>query len=553
MNYQDKYIKYKNKYLQLQKIKLVGGSTNILPKKPKSVATQNQGKNGTCLAHSISRTFVRTFQILGIIKEKYRQKFYDLFYTILLENKTCNEGGYFDDMVYLFNYLDKNINNIFTITKNKTKCVSFICVPGEENIPILKFDTELEIIDFKKDLKFLFDNNLIYLRIYPYSINPDIKNNPTRAIKTMLDYRLQPTVNIMFSQNLITFLDNKETDTYDILPVQVPLPNENREELPVLLPNDKREELPVLLPNDKREELPLSQDNTSLSCVINPNHAVNIRKWDILKIELKNSWGRLKNFAVPDLKYLICENFVNYIEFYCLMFDYNNPNFISFKNKVDINKNSINSPISPELEIIKHNYICDEDNDGFPHGHCILKDYQNNVFFEGNLEHGIKNGKGTSIYLNASYEGNWFNNNKNGIGKEKYLNGSIYEGEFLNNKKYGKGIARYPNNSVYDGDWIDNKKHGKGKIIYPDNSVYDGDWIDNKKYGKGIYIYSDNSVYDGDWIDNKKHGKGIHTFPNSDVYDGDWIDNTKHGIGILKSKDGTIIYEGEWINDEPIK
>jgi hypothetical protein len=68
------------------------------------------------------------------------------------------------------------------------------------------------------------------------------------------------------------------------------------------------------------------------------------------------------------------------------MFDYNNPNFISFKDKVDINKNSIISPISAELDIIKHNYICDEDNDGFPHGHCILKDYQNNLFFEGNLD-----------------------------------------------------------------------------------------------------------------------------------------------------------------------
>ena len=76
---------------------------NIQQKIPiiKSVKIKDQEDFSTCWAHSISRTFVRTLQILGIIFSEYSESFYLLFYTILVEYRECIDTGEFEDMVYL--------------------------------------------------------------------------------------------------------------------------------------------------------------------------------------------------------------------------------------------------------------------------------------------------------------------------------------------------------------------------------------------------------------------------------------------------------------------
>jgi hypothetical protein len=79
-----------------------GKQINNKPEDLKSIPIIDQQEND-CWAHAISRNFVRTFQILSIIKFEFIQKFYDLFYTILTEYKTCKDGYYQSEgMFYLF-------------------------------------------------------------------------------------------------------------------------------------------------------------------------------------------------------------------------------------------------------------------------------------------------------------------------------------------------------------------------------------------------------------------------------------------------------------------
>ena len=65
-------------------------------------------KYSDCWAHACSRNFVRTLQILDVIKPKYIDQFYDLFYTILTIDSDCNLGKSYLELVRLLNYLKKN-------------------------------------------------------------------------------------------------------------------------------------------------------------------------------------------------------------------------------------------------------------------------------------------------------------------------------------------------------------------------------------------------------------------------------------------------------------
>ena len=448
MNYKDKYIKYKSKYLQLVKYKYIfNGGASFESIKPKSVPTQDQGDFGTCWAHAYARSSVRTFQILCIIDDDKVEQWYELFYTILLQRKTCEEGGNFSNMVYLFDYLKDNIDNIFKITKKEIKCVDYKCSPAEKDVLILQF-TEEQKEQIKYDLKFLFDNNLIFLAKYPYAVKPTDKNYPTLAIKEMLDLRLQPVLNILFSRSLEEFLSNKTTDTYDLF----------------------------------------RNISNRTECRSIFGHSVVLRRWMNDRIEIKNSWGPNQNFSVKDLNKLICSENGDFlsslvIDIECVMInvkEFNLPEYKDLKEKVTVKKERYTPTFDSTLALEIHNYRCKYDNYGFPDGdECRLLDYKSRVFFKGRLEHGLKNGK--SIY--------------------RSLNGEVYEGDFKNDKRHGKGVEKMPNGEVYEGDFKNGKRHGKGKYIMPNGAVYEGDFKDDKIDGKCIHTESNGSVYEIEFKD----------------------------------------------------
>ena len=53
------------------------------------------------------------------------------------------------------------------------------------------------------------------------------------------------------------------------------------------------------------------------------------------------------------------------------------------------------------------------------------------------------------------------------------------------------------------------------------------------KHGKGIEYYKNGTVkYEGEYINDKYEGKGKYFYENGDFYIGEFLDNMSHGKGI---------------------
>jgi hypothetical protein len=502
------------------------GADNSKPEDIRSIPIIKQQKMD-CWAHSVSRNFVRTLQILCVIKSKFLQQFYDLFYTILTEYKTCEEGYIIlDAMYFLLIYLKNNYNKkIFEITYNDNKCTQLYCT----NTGIILNIDEENKSQIISDLKYLFDNNILFIGKYPYMVNPKGNNKPTRPIKKMLHYRLQPVVNVNISNFLYTQI-RKKTINYPSV------------------------------------EEKLNFDNKCITHTLY-SHAVNLRKWQENYIEFKNSWGSFTsnkgNFSVADLKFIICvKNDINdikdNIKFLSLMFDYYKLD-TSYKLRVSKKYNSYHPTIDIKLEIkdIKKNgEMFYSNGDKFKgiwlddikrHGQLF---YSNGDRFEGQLINDKINGKGKLDYANGDrFEGEWIDDKINGKGTMKYANGDRFEGEWIDDKINGKGTMKYANGDRFEGEWIDNKINGKGTMKYANGESYVGDWFNDQKYGHGIYTYADGNIYTGNWFIDVKNGKGTMNYANRDTYNGDWDNDKKNGYGVCEYADGTI-YEGTWDNDK---
>ena len=372
------------------------------PEELKSVKIIRQ-KYGDCWAHSVSRNFVRTFQILDIIKSKYVNQFYDLFYTILTIDKSCDEGGISSTgCLYLLDYIKNNYrDNIFNITYNLSECNKGY---NYSNNIILELNEE----DKKKlisDLDYLFCNDLLFIGYHEYIGWFDKPNNPTLAIKTMLNLKLQPCVKIIFSYYLDNFVENPSNSFPSIPNWDYGWGNDD-----------------VF---DKKK------------CVVNTDHIINLRKWMENGVEFKNSWGVLSgndgNFSVSDLKYVLCkneDNSVNEIIFVSLMFDYDKMNNY-FKDKINNKLCLYRDTFDNNLNTKESIYYKGEYNKyGLFDGVCI-NTYSNGDVYNGQWKNGFRDGKGIMNYSNSDdvYEGEWKNNNIDGKGIMNYSDGGVYDGE----------------------------------------------------------------------------------------------------------------------------
>lgn len=124
-----------------------------------------------------------------------------------------------------------------------------------------------------------------------------------------------------------------------------------------------------------------------------------------------------------------------------------------------------------------------------------------------------------------------------------------YEGETVDGLACGKGIKKYSGKwtgQVYEGSWRNNRSHGHGSLAWPSGAVYTGDWINGKIEGKGTYFFADGAKYEGDMKDGKSHGVGKYIYVDGRTYEGQFENDKQHGFGTYRSKEGTVIYKGEY-------
>ncbi len=174
----------------------------------------------------------------------------------------------------------------------------------------------------------------------------------------------------------------------------------------------------------------------------------------------------------------------------------------------------------------------------------------------------MSNGRGrlTGVSPNGipwTYTGDIRDGMRHGRGKLDFGDGRKYEGDWAYDNKHGRGIFTWPNGEYYNGEWINNEMHGKGKYKYANGDLYEGELMRSECHGKGKMIYANGEIYEGDWVSNSWHGKGTwHIISDDNIrskYVGDFVHNARHGKGKFYNVNNELLFDGDWLDDRPMK
>ena len=235
---------------------------------------------------------------------------------------------------------------------------------------------------------------------------------------------------------------------------------------------------------------------------------------------------------------------------------------------------------------------------GCRHGSGRMYSKNGNLYYEGDFKDGKRNGKGREYNQDGIliYEGIFVDDKMMGWGKKYSPDGTLlykgffleyyrYDGEFVNGMPNGSGRLYFDDTLIYEGGFVDGKRTGKGKCYFADGTtLYEGELLDNYMHGQGIRYAEDGSVvhqgyfirnfyYEGEFLDGKPHGEGILRSDDGTIYEGHFANGLEHGegrqfsnhfmgevyviyeglfkegrrsVGTSYTKDGTILYQGEY-------
>ena len=160
-----------------------------------------------------------------------------------------------------------------------------------------------------------------------------------------------------------------------------------------------------------------------------------------------------------------------------------------------------------------------------------MRDEYGQLFFEGEYENGLRNGKGKEI----GYERN-----------------ILFEGEYLNGKRWKGKIKEYENDIInyliFEGDLMNGKKNGKGKEYEFKKLKFEGEYLNGKRNGIGKeYDYDQKLKFEGEYVEGTKHGKGIEYYNNGKIqYEGKYLFGERYEYGKEYFKNGKLLFEGEF-------
>ena len=167
----------------------------------------------------------------------------------------------------------------------------------------------------------------------------------------------------------------------------------------------------------------------------------------------------------------------------------------------------------------KYKYTGEEEYEGIFKDGYLISGYQNTDYYKGQIDKGMKEGKG-KLYIDNKlrFEGLFKNN--------KFIEGVVYN---LNNKKFFEG-------KIND----DNKKEGK---FFGEDSTFDGKFEDYCKVADYIIDFTNTCEinFEGEYKNGLKCGKGKDY---STGYEGEFLYGMYHGKGKYTSEN----IEGEFKN-----
>ena len=204
-------------------------------------------------------------------------------------------------------------------------------------------------------------------------------------------------------------------------------------------------------------------------------------------------------------------------------------------------------------------------NHGKEHGQGIVT-FSNGDILQGRFKDGIIVGTVNLKWSNGEkYVGEYKYGKCHGKGTITLINGDKYKGEWKQGFREGNGIYFYSNGGdTCDGEWKKGKIHGKGKYTWKDGRKYVGDFKNGEISGKGEKVwpydvdyskFREDAVpglvksYFGDFLNGVPHGFGTWKYQNGSKFSGNFKNGIKDGYGKLIDKNGSIIHEGNFIED----
>ena len=106
-----------------------------------------------------------------------------------------------------------------------------------------------------------------------------------------------------------------------------------------------------------------------------------------------------------------------------------------------------------------------------------------------------------------------------------------------------------------NGEDVKGIEHAKVLNLSDDGERWEGDVLDNQPYGWGVVYDSENRIaYDGFRIGEVNVCYGMRYYSDIGVieYKGEWCEGKRWGQGIQNDRNGSTMFEGEWVNDEQL-
>ena len=156
----------------------------------------------------------------------------------------------------------------------------------------------------------------------------------------------------------------------------------------------------------------------------------------------------------------------------------------------------------------------------------------------------------------TTYKGEWRGNQRHGYGTLT-TRGWIYEGEFEAGKQSGQGqlLLKQTDGSThraYSGDWRNGRREGVGVYFYTDGSRYEGQWQGGLRHGNGTLFFPSGETYTGGWDRGQQSGFGSLVRLNGDVYEGSYVRGRREGAGMYYYREREQMFDGEWVDDQPV-
>lgn len=165
--------------------------------------------------------------------------------------------------------------------------------------------------------------------------------------------------------------------------------------------------------------------------------------------------------------------------------------------------------------------------------------------YRGEIVNGVFQGYGMMNFENYDlYEGDWDAGKMHGQGKYRFWDkkrdcyAMVYEGEFNHGVREGKGRMTYSNRDVYLGTWQNDRRTGDGVCWFASGAVFHGIWQFDKMV-RGVYRTPDGVIYDGEIKNGQFEGYGKLFRTDGRWFEGIFISGKPYN-GMLFSPDGKI-------------